>query len=176
MGDAKKPDSASQSFIQNREDISHLIGAVTLLWNSAHGQIFRLFYKVSGMPKPMAEAVFFSLRSDASQRGIARAVCRESPLMDQAWKDEVDSSFSKIDLKSGERNAVIHTIWDLNLLLLGTVEKSRDISPDLHHKKLETDIIAQLKTLLVDSAKFNAYFQLSLKKWDDAQALRQTHA
>jgi hypothetical protein len=65
-------------------------------------------------------------------------------------------------------------MWDQKALFAGFVAPSTGISPLLHHKKLADDLIKQLQVLIVDAMKIDAYLTLSLKRWDDAQLLRDS--
>lgn len=146
------PDQGSTPRPQNEADVrlghSILIGAITMAWNDAHETVFRLFHHLSGMPKPMAEGVFFSLNSDRAQRDITRAVARATTAIAEEWKVEAIRLLGQLDQKSGERNAAIHTMWDDAALSKGEIAPSSEISPLYHNKNLKPDVVKQFKDLI----------------------------
>lgn len=175
MTDPTSPDAPGSPQLTAHIPVAVLIGAVTIAWNEAQETVFRLFHQLSGMPKPMAEAVFFSLRSDAGQRDIARAVCRECVGMAEEWRSEVISLITDLDRKSGERNAAIHTMWDSEGLYKGKIQPSQFIDPSYHNRTLKPDIVEQFKALLPEIMLINLKLQLYLRKWETSQSSPETH-
>jgi hypothetical protein len=88
-----------------------LIGRVAIAWNDLNYILSYLFQIFTGMPKDRATAIYFTPKSDATQRELLMAAAKIAlepyPEIWQAFK----SSFDKIKSFAGERNAAIHTSW-----------------------------------------------------------------
>ena len=54
-----------------------LVGHVTLAWSNIHSEVFAIFSLLCGMEGRRSEAIFFALKSDASQRDITLAIINE---------------------------------------------------------------------------------------------------
>lgn len=92
------------------------IGTVTICWNGVQESLFRLFLILSNLPFRTAEAIFFSVRSDSSQRDIVLSVAR-TELQDYPDLWQATKSLLKcIGELAGERNAAIHTMWQMDFL------------------------------------------------------------
>jgi hypothetical protein len=55
---------------------AELLGRLVVAWNEVHWLVYVLFAKFSGMEPEQAKDVFFELKSDRSQRGIALAASK----------------------------------------------------------------------------------------------------
>lgn len=113
---------------------SLIIGAVTIAWNEACEAVFLLFWLLSGMQKDMAEAIFFSLRSDAAQRDVSRAVCTHTTAIPDEWKQLALEGLQRLDRLAGNRNAAIHTMWDKCIRAYEIVSASQDKPPEPNHR------------------------------------------
>lgn len=90
-----------------------LIGQISWAMNSTQIFIFSALMRISKIDEALAQAIFFSIKSDAGQRDILTAIVnyvfRDEPGHDIFVRyQKVISDVNKI---SGERNAFIHTIW-----------------------------------------------------------------
>jgi len=137
----------------------YLIGAVTIAWNAAHEQLFRLFWMASGLPKEAAEAIFFSIKSDSGQREITRSIILCSEKVPQEHKSYALEWIDFMGKKSGERNAAIHTMWDGQGLIDGKTVSSMEISEKYTNKKLSKNAVNQFGSLI--NELFRATLELS---------------
>jgi hypothetical protein len=88
-----------------------LVGRVSIAWNDVQFEIFKLFAAVSGMPEVRAEAVFFALRNDRSQRDITLAAALNALLDNGDLFSRCEAAINDAGKLSGERNAVMHAMW-----------------------------------------------------------------
>jgi len=91
------------------EQLVAMIGRVTVSWGDIHYAVFRLFVVLTGMPNALAESIFFTLRSDATQREIT-ATAAKHVLSEELFK-RVSAVFSQIGSAARERNVAIHAMW-----------------------------------------------------------------
>jgi len=90
------------------------IGKVTMAWNGAQHMLFLIFQEISGMKHEAAEAVFFTLKSDAAQRDIVAAAAQV------VWADpkeaanlaELKSLIKRLGKHAEKRNETVHTMWE----------------------------------------------------------------
>jgi hypothetical protein len=94
---------------------AELIGHVVVSWNEVHWFMYVLFATFSGMPEQQARDVFFSIRSDASQRELTLAAGKFALAGRPHLWARLQDVMSAIDKLAGERNAAVHTMWGLNL-------------------------------------------------------------
>ena len=118
-----------------------LVGHVTLAWSNVHYLVFEIFRMLAGMEDRCAGAVFFALKSDASQRDITLALIKER-VSDETQR-KAGSLFGRISGLAGERNLAAHTMW---------VEKMPDgkivPNPSIRHPpQLREDFKAQFENL-----------------------------
>ncbi len=125
-----------------------LIGAITIVWNDAHEQVFKLFWYFSGMSKDQAEAVFFSLRADSSQRDITKSIIRKHPNHPEEHKAHAIKWITTLDKKSGERNAATHTMWDSKGFMEGKIIPSKEVSAEYLNRNLSDDNSSKFGKLL----------------------------
>jgi hypothetical protein len=86
-----------------------LVGHVTLAWSNVHSQVFRIFALLCDPIGKRSEAVFFALKSDASQREITLAVINET--LSEPLRKRARVIFGRINRLAGERNLAAHTMW-----------------------------------------------------------------
>jgi hypothetical protein len=92
-----------------------LIGRVTMQWTTIQAAISQLFRRLSGLDAEKAEAVFFAVKSDSSQRDMTLALAR-IVLKDQSeLLRRVIKLFNLLGELSGERNAVTHAMWAVKM-------------------------------------------------------------
>lgn len=156
-----------------------LVGAITIVWNDAHEQVFRLFWYFSGMPKEQAEAVFFALKSDSAQRDVTEAVIERHPSYPSEHKQHALEWIKKLGKKSSERNAATHTMWSADSFLEGKMSPSADISKEYFHRrlgdnntKLFGDLLNALYEITLELNKATAIFEiLNSKSVEEVQRL-----
>lgn len=61
-------------------DFSRLVGDIAVTYNKCQGYVFRIFWSLNGMTRDKAKAVFFSVRSDSSQRDMTKALITSTNL------------------------------------------------------------------------------------------------
>ena len=98
-----------------------MIGRVTVSWGDIHYAVFQLFVELTGMPNALAESIFFTLRSDATQRDITAAAAKQ--VLSEDLFNRVSAVFKQIAGAAGERNVAIHAMW-------ATHYPSGDITPN----------------------------------------------
>lgn len=119
-----------------------LVGHVTLAWSNIHSQVFRIFALLCGLNGRRSEAVFFALKSDASQREITLAVINES--LSEPLRKKGAVIFGRINGLAGERNLAAHTMW-------ATLMPAGKIIPDPSVRKpprLKDDFEQQFQSLI----------------------------
>lgn len=97
------------------------IGQLALNWNSMHAIIFLLFQGLTGMPRSMAAAIYFAVKSDAAKRAMTRAaavsILAISNVAELSEKDSVEkgemlarikTALIKIDALRDARNGAVH--------------------------------------------------------------------
>lgn len=141
-----------------------VIGMVTVAWNGAQENVFRLFHLLSGMPKPMAEAVFFSLKADSAQRDITRAVCEHTTELNEKYRQNAIDLIVKLDKLAGQRNAAVHTMWDDDAARRGSITPSTKHAA--HHRSLKPDPTAQFQELTVELMKIGLGLYKCIRLWE----------
>lgn len=93
------------------------IGNITVRWNFAQYEVLDLFAHFTGLAPKMAEAVFFALKADSSQRDITIAAAAEFDKADPSSPDgprlgrRAITALKGLGKFAGERNAAVHTAW-----------------------------------------------------------------
>lgn len=88
-----------------------VIGQITMQWTTVQVAISYLFRRLSGLDPTRADAIFFCIKSDTTQREMTLALARKvlTPLPELLEK--LEKTFDKIGRYSGERNAAAHAMW-----------------------------------------------------------------
>lgn len=89
------------------------IGKVTISWSMCQLLVFALFYDLSGMTWENARAVFFALKSDATQREVTAALA-QTLTGTRSPKKKIISAIDRLTQLAGERNATVHTMWQVS--------------------------------------------------------------
>jgi hypothetical protein len=92
-----------------------LLGRITIQWTTIQAAISRVFRRLSGLDAAKAEAVFFAVKSDTSQRDMTLALGRVVLDKHPELLERTIKLFNRLGDLSGERNAVTHAIWAVNL-------------------------------------------------------------
>lgn len=120
-----------------------LIGGVTIAWNDLNYILSYLFRIFTGMPEDKATAVYFTPKSDSTQRALLKAVAKialkSHPKLWLAFKKSLD----RINDLAGERNAATHTSWAVQFPDPKVIPAS--FMP--LHGKLRPDFVEQFKAL-----------------------------
>jgi hypothetical protein len=93
------------------EQLALATGKVTLHWSAIHGWIEIMFGHFSGMTSEKAEAIFFDIRNDRTQRDMVLKLARHSMEEHPELISELEKLFKKIARQSKKRNKVIHLLW-----------------------------------------------------------------
>jgi hypothetical protein len=119
-----------------------LVGHVTLAWSNIHSQVFRIFALLCGMTGRQSEAIFFALKSDASQREITLAVINET--LSEPLRKKGTVIFGRINGLAGERNLAAHTMW-ATLMPAGKIMPNPSVRKP---SRLKDDFEQQFQTLI----------------------------
>lgn len=103
--------------LATRRPYAEQAGHLSLLWNEVGVVVLLMFVGFSGMKKDLAEEAFYSLRSDANQRRMTKALALKT--LKARVGDPVDESvvklmakliklFKALDKFSGVRNGAVH--------------------------------------------------------------------
>jgi hypothetical protein len=95
--------------MMDEKELAASIGRITMSWGDIHFALFQLFTTATGMPKEAAEAIFFSLRTDAAQRDITAAACRTA--FPEDLYGRINNAIKRVGGLAGERNVAIHAMW-----------------------------------------------------------------
>lgn len=95
------------------ENHAKLIGTVTLTWNRNVHQLLQIFTHLTGIETPLAEAIFFSLQSDSSQRRLIRRVADTVDLAD-VDREALKKLLKKLEGVSTGRNLAAHVIFGVS--------------------------------------------------------------
>ncbi len=109
MADVKYEDALIDAY----DEHARRIGKATILWNFAHSQIFAIFCELSGMKFEHAQAVYYSLKADLHQRDMVIALANSVLANDETARTKVVSAIKKFTALSNERNAIVHTVWNI---------------------------------------------------------------
>jgi hypothetical protein len=121
------------------------IGRVTIAWNECQETVFHIFFLLSGMTWENAQAVFFALKSDATQREITIALLPASlaTTNDEALRKKLTCLLNTLGRLSGQRNAATHQMW-----LVDAEKRSIHPHPSMPKRKLlNQDFKAQFEVL-----------------------------
>jgi hypothetical protein len=118
-----------------------LVGHVTLAWSNVHSQVFRIFALLCDPIGKRSEAVFFALKSDASQREITLAVINET--LSEPLRRKAAAMFGRISGLAGERNLAAHTMW-ATLMPVGKIVPNPSVRKP---PQLKEDFEQQFKVL-----------------------------
>lgn len=109
MSNEQTFDDTSEKFRAHAERI----GQATIAWNFAHSAVFIIFQQLAKMKYEKSQAVFFALKADVHQREITMALARVQLANQPKALSKVIAAIAKLNELSAERNAIIHTIWNV---------------------------------------------------------------
>lgn len=88
------------------------IGGMTIHWNECQSVIFMMFNRALGNKMILeAKAIFFTLRSDGTQREVTQALLQVALHNHADLLARVTSAISDFAKIAGRRNDFIHAIW-----------------------------------------------------------------
>ena len=137
------------------------IGYVSWTWNSLHADLFVLFDLIIGTNnREVSHAIWYSIRSDRSQRAMLQEAAKAKLKEDKECLDEINWLVEQINQISGIRNTTAHVLWTT------THEMKADWSPDdysVSNRKAVPDLIHgnPLGGRLVDKSAIDMYRQFS---------------
>jgi len=141
---------------------AELIGRVVIAWNEVQWMVYRLFVVFSGMSEDQAKDVFFSLRSDSTQRDLTLAAGKSALAKSPTLWNKFRITMCAIGTLASERNAAIHTMWGFNFYeaLSGATKLTFGPMGDTaRHKALKDDFATQCDELIAELKKH--FFTLS---------------
>jgi hypothetical protein len=129
-----------------------LIGSVVVAYNRVQRLINILFIAFSGMPEQQAQDVFFAIKSDRTQREVALAAGKTALASHAELWDRFDALVAEVNDLSGERNALVHTMWEIEwqywgLPSLHFATKVQVAPGTIPHGRLKADFEAQCAEL-----------------------------
>jgi hypothetical protein len=122
---------------------AELLGREALAWNDLTHILAHLFEQFSGLPRDEANAIFFTPKSDSTQRAMLRSIAEFALKPHPKLWQELVTCRDIINNLSGERNAAMHTSWAV------TFPEPRFV-PAANipvHKRLKPDFVTQFKSL-----------------------------
>ncbi|HRF08999.1 MAG TPA: hypothetical protein PL193_10205 [Xanthobacteraceae bacterium] len=127
------------------DEHAKLVGRVTMAWAEIHAVLYRIFWGVSGLEREMAEAIFFSLKSDSAQRDLVIAALSErfKAEEDKEVRKSATELIGQVNNYSNQRNAAAHSMWAI-------LHPPTTIIPDPHISKqrnLKEDFVLQFTDL-----------------------------
>ena len=173
-------DGAESAIADLLNEHARIIGHLTIVWNTAQHTILQIFEAVSDLSPEAAQAVFFAVKSDSGQRDITMALCEaELPQNDSDLLPAISSGIKRLNKVAGDRNAAIHTMWDIGAAVNdGMMLPSRKIQH--HHKRLSADAAQQFSLAFQEIVAINHGLSESLlayieRKTSREKALLQRH-
>jgi len=134
---------------QEWQEHAALVGQVTLSWNRTVHQLLRIFIHLTGIESPLAEAIFFSPRSDSAQRRLIKDVANAVDLNASSLKD-LEKIFKRLDKASTGRNLAAHMIFGICMFDPETGAWGPKVVPALpttQDPRLAADFTAQFKSV-----------------------------
>ncbi len=147
----KRPSSEKLSIEINGDILTayhnhaRLIGHLTIAWNTAQHAVYSLFEIASDLTPEAAQAIFFAVKSDSAQRDITLALCQvEMRGEDSDLLPAVENGIRGLNWLAGDRNAAIHTMWDIaSAATKGVWVPEPEVL--YHHKRLGPDATRQFR-------------------------------
>lgn len=133
------------------------LGRIALAWNAATMQLLRVFSHLTGLGSPLADALFFSHKSDQSQRNLVKTVAALTDLSAADHKTLL-AILKALDGVSVGRNLATHTIFSVSLVDPATSVWGPKIVPALtppQDSRLQPDFEAQFAKVEADLAKLH---------------------
>jgi hypothetical protein len=128
------------------------LGRIALAWNSATMQLLRVFSHLTGLGSPLADVLFFSHKSDQSQRGLIKAVAALTDIPEADHRTLL-RILKALDGVSVGRNLATHTIFSMSLVDPDTNAWGPKIVPALtppQDPRLQVDFDAQFAKVEAD--------------------------
>jgi len=158
------------------------IGALAVQINRCQAIVFMIFHAALDTDIGRSQAIFFTLRSDSTQRDITTALVKDVLFIGPEWKElarEIELEIQAFNSLSGRRNDFIHAIWvenegELPSVLLGLKERLKDNDP----VALADTLVSDLNSLYDRLTDLHDRFQTAYseqKTWVARQRTRQEH-
>ncbi len=131
------------------DDLAKSIGRASMVWNDVQSEVFFLFKKLSKMDLSSAEAVFFAVKTDASQREMTAALAKIELKDDPNNLDRVLNNLKEAGNLAAQRNVAIHTAWlvgeDYMPRLYGRLTRPKALRDDAENQFKELhDVLVSL--------------------------------
>ena len=148
-----------------RTDVANLVGQINVAWGDLQFWVYTIFrYLIDDAMR--AKAIFFTIRSDSTQRDITAALVDLAlpHALPKELRKDARTLFSEIQRISGHRNDAIHAMWGHGFLDK-TIAPIAGSSPRLQEK----DAIAELQQTV------NEIVEATHALKDFLDALRDAH-
>lgn len=93
---------------------AQLTGEVVLAWSRATYQLLRVFTHLTGLGAPLAETLFFSHASDASQRRLLLSIA-EVVKLPKEHETKLKRLLKRLEKVAAARNVAAHSIFGITL-------------------------------------------------------------
>lgn len=129
-----------------------LTGRVMLAWSRTTYQLLRVFTHLTGLGSPLAETIFFSHTSDASQRRLLQSISMTVNLPEAA-RARLKKLTKRLEEVSAARNVAAHSVFSVTLFDQASGAWGPKVVPvlgrhvDAHRK---TDVDEQLRDALIE--------------------------
>jgi hypothetical protein len=95
-----------------RDAVPTAVGRAAIAWNNLHFSIFQTFIALSDLDSKEAATIFFTIKSDRSQRDIVTGLIelRLKPL-DKKLAKQLNSVLGVVNALAGKRNDTLHVVY-----------------------------------------------------------------
>ena len=153
------------------------IGALAVQINRCQAIVFMIFHGALDTDIGRSEAIFFTLRSDSTQRDVTTALVKSVLFLGPEWKElarEIELEIQSFNAMSGRRNDFIHAIWveregEPPSVLLGLKARLKDSDPVV----VADAPIADINNLYDRLTSLHDRFQAAYKEQKDWVSTRQ---
>jgi hypothetical protein len=129
------------------------IGGLTILWKDCQAAIYMMFHEALDTDILKSQAVFFTLRSDGTQRDVTAALLKVALYLHPELADKAIRAINDFGRIAGKRNDFIHAIWhfppgsDAGKVWMDVRKNLKGKDPIEEIKKLIAELEAMFLTL-----------------------------
>lgn len=126
---------------------AELVGRVALAWNSNVAVLLRIFTFLTGVQSPLADTIFFAVKSDRQQRELINRVAEVTLVNDEDRKN-LGILLERLGRLAARRNSAVHTVFGITLFDQRTSTWGPKIVPALdppQDPKLDKNFRAQFE-------------------------------
>jgi hypothetical protein len=136
-------------------DHAQLTGQVMLAWSRTTYQLLRVFTHLTGLGAPLAETLFFSHASDASQRKLLISICEAVALAEEP-KAQLRKLLGRLNDAAAARNVAAHSIFGVTLFDEASGARGPKVVPVLGQhvdRRRKADVDAQFREAILELAR-----------------------